>query len=417
MTSWPTDGTPDPARFGAAGFELLRDESHWVNRRVQAVVIFEPELIRSRLSVDFVLPRAAGAYVPITTIPDWPPMYEFSLTDGNGRPVRLLTSPDSERADEALLLEALRQAGVPAGDKVIAEAVPVLAGKSLNVEREFGSLSKRAEELATDDDALRVALDVAGAFTCSKVLWYPTSGMKPGDPEIAKVEYVTGSGSETPGRRVARSLAWSRKAERLPLWHLGTEANFHLRFEAPPVLRVCEADLEFQPPKLHKDKRDDKQPVTAALTHPQTAGRISHRLVTGRRSIGAELVFRLAPFRTGVVLASWVASVLSTILAWVAFFQRCEFAQNADASVAVLTLIPALIGFLLVRPSDAPVLRKYLRGVQTMVVVAAAVPAAMAVMLVAYSGHPGSLYWPWLISASVATLVSCGLLLSVVRSG
>lgn len=75
---------------------------------------------------------------------------------------------------------------------------------------------------------------------------------------------------------------------------------------------------------------------------------------------------------------------------------QIDIPANTDAAVSVLILIPALIGYIVIRPTDPPLTRQFLLGVQLLALAAGAVPLVMAVLLLRYGGEPHCLTKAWL---------------------
>ena len=126
-------------------------------------------------------------------------------------------------------------------------------------------------------------------------------------------------------------------------------------------------------------------------------GRLAHVYISGRRPMGVDLVVRFAPSRTGVVLAAFFAAMLAAGLATSFYYWREQMVgSNIDAAVAVLILVPALIGYVVIRPSDHPLTRRYVSGTQVLSLLASAIPLAMAALLLRFAESSSDLTTAWL---------------------
>jgi len=90
--------------------------------------------------------------------------------------------------------------------------------------------------------------------------------------------------------------------------------------------------------------------------------------------------------------------------------------DNVDAAVSVLILIPALIGYIVNRPSDPPHARRFLLGVQMLSLAASAVPLLMAVLLLRYAGDSDCLVQAWLGPLVASWAIADCLLFSWIRA-
>jgi hypothetical protein len=135
--------------------------------------------------------------------------------------------------------------------------------------------------------------------------------------------------------------------------------------------------------------------------------------------MGAELFYRFAPARSGFIAAALMSAVLVAIFATLLYIQRGALSksEDLDGSIALLVLVPALIGYFVFRPSDPPLVRRYLLGVQALAMLGALVPPVMAGFLLIYrdSGDKLQSTWQW---SMVATWVIVLLLaFSFMRAG
>jgi hypothetical protein len=381
----------------------------------------------NRLSVDFTLPEAGiGAHVPISVLPKWPPLYDFDFRGADGKPLPLLTSAQNGVIDEALLL-ALVEKISPASlsDPNFAKALTSLTrGPETHLGEAFESFRRGLGGVFDDPDVERL-LDIAAMLTDATFLWYPAAG-EPGGRTSCKVEYlIPGLNIESWHRRLLRSLSWAQPAEYIPLWHIGADANFHAELEAPPVLTIRSAEPNYYwftegGPAVEVEAAT-KEAERAGLRPDQyvdNEGSLAHVYVAGRRPLGADLVATLAASRLAIS-PMFVATILIAGLATFFYAWRGQMVEAADrdAAVAVLILVPALIGYVVIRPADHPSLRSRILGVQLLSLASSVIPLCMAILLLRIANEPSCLQIAWLWSAAAAWLIAAVLLVSLVRAG
>ncbi len=424
----PCDDRPcDLAETGRRAAALVLPGADWVHRRVQRISYEEVGLQRMQLSVDFTVPEGEiGTHLPISVLPKWPPLYRFDFHDAAGESVPLLTTEQNGEADEALL-RALVTAVSPATltDPVAEKALKSLTcGPETDLEPSFYALIDRLSVSDYDDRAERL-VEIAASLTDTTLLWFPVGSLRAGQRTVVKVEYlIRDEHAHKLWRKVARSLSWQQPPRYIRLWHAGADANYHVDVEAPPTLITREAEVGYyryipawadEEAVLAKDEEISARAEERGLRPDQFldfSGRLAHLYVTGRRPLAADLKLRFAPTRTGVVLSSFLAALMISIL--VSFFycwrEWAAETDRVDASVAILVLVPALIGYLLVRTTDHPMIRAHIVGLQLVSLAAAAVPLAMAVTLIRYAGdsHCLEAIWCWLLVASWAFVAILG---------
>jgi len=71
----------------------------------------------------------------------------------------------------------------------------------------------------------------------------------------------------------------------------------------------------------------------------------------------------LAAPRRGFVAAAFTAVVAIATLVTMFAIWRTEALAEREASVAILAIVPAIVGYLVVRPAEHPVAKSYLLGV------------------------------------------------------
>lgn len=444
---------------GSLASRLVLPGCDWVHRRVQRVSYLEPRLMVNSLSVDFTVPQhGIGAYVPVSVLPKWPPLYRFDFERGDGTALPLLTSWQNGVIDEALLRALIEEvAPTSLDDSDFAKALVSLArGPETHLEEAFDTFREGLRGDLSDPRIERV-LDIAAMLTDATLLWYPLRTGDRGAHLLCKVQYLVRS-VENHSRRVRllRSLSWYQPAEYIPLWHIGADANFHAEVEAPPVLRIRSVEPRFywftDPSAVVTEEADEGGPgegaddaegaaeesadsenggatpdastleAEAAGLRPDEyvdrEGRLAHLYVAGRRPLAADLVAIFAPSRT-VVFSMFGAAALIAALVSAVYYWRAQVTApgHLEAAVAVLILAPALIGYVASRPSDPPLARHYISGVQLLSLAAGAIPLVMAVLLLRYGGSPHCLHVSWLWAMRASWLLAASLAVSFLRAG
>lgn len=417
----------------AAYLMVPRDEPGWVHRRVQSLRYLDQGWTEIHLSIDFDLPPDAEKvpWVPVTALPKWPPLYRVDFVDHEGRPIPLLTSRQNGSIDYGLMAALADEIDATwVRDKKFSEALESLTqGPETTLDAAFVELLDSVTMNADPADP-RVSrfLDLASSLIDSTLLWYPTKRADGAERTIAKVAYHWPDEiNDSPWVRALRSLSWSHPPEWMALPHIGGEANFHLEIEAPAPLLI----RDIGEPLFYwilPDDEGDQQSVTnasedaekAALRpeqHVACRGNLAHAYVSGRRPGTVDIPFSLAPPRSGFVAASLAASFAIAIFASAMYWSREAVVDSRDAGVALLVLVPAIIGYLVARPSDPAVVRRHLIGVQIVVSLAAAIPVTMGVLLLQYAANPDCLTTSWRVAVAASWLLTIMLIGSVLGAG
>jgi hypothetical protein len=442
----------DSAQLSAAGAAapgLILPGCDWVHRRVQRISYSGPQLLTNRLSVDFTPPPEAPAYVPISVLPKWPPVYRLDYLRDDGTPVPLLTSAENGIIDEALLRATVEEVS-PASlhSEAFAAALRTLCrGPETHLEEAFDSF---AELLVGDvsDPRVERLLDIAATLTSATFLWYPVPSGRAGQRQICKLEYLIRNLESSRWHvRLRRSLSWMAPADFIPLWHIGADANFHADVEAPSVLTIRSLEPRFYwfaPPEAEESYADPADPAdapdpAASAEEDSSAdsdsrraeevglrpdlyldreGRLAHVYVSRRRPLGADLIATFAATRSAIAPMAGAGLVIAALAtAFYSWREQIDMTNDVAAAVSVLILIPALLAYVVIRPSDPPEARRYLQGVQALALAAGAVPLVMAVMLLHYAHDPGCLTTAWLWSERAAYLIAAMLTFSFLRAG
>ena len=414
---------------GKLAAKLVLPGSDWVHRRVQRVAYRDSRLLVNRLSVDFTVPEA-GAYVPVSVLPKWPPVYRLDFERADGEPIPLLTSIENGVADEALMLALAEEASPGSlGDEKFKQALKSLCcGPETHLDASFDTFRERLVDNVAAPKVERL-LDLAAMLTVATLLWYPVEPIETGRRTVCKLEYlIRNVESERMWLRVLRSLSWRFPADYIPLWHIGADANFHVDIEAPSVLAIRSLETRYlwfsEPPEsdggdvgIDADTQQAEEVDLRPEEYIDIEGGLAHVYVSGRRPLGADLITTFAP-SAGVVASMFGAAlVIATLVSGFYFWHgQIGSAHNTDAAVSVLILIPALIGYIVNRPSDPPHARRFLLGVQLLSLAASAVPVVMAVLLLRYAGEGKSLQQAWLGPLIASWILAACLLVSWLRA-
>jgi hypothetical protein len=436
------------ATAGQLAPELLLPGCDWVHRRVQRVSYPDRRLLLNRLSVDFTVPADwEGAYVPISVLPKWPPLYRLDFKTAEGSPVPLLTSAQNGVIDEALMLALVEQIDREALEKeAVRGAIRSLTrGPETHLERAFDTFRSGLRYDPTDKRIERL-LDLAAMLTDATLLWFPVDQERQGERTLCKLEYlIRNFETDRWHLRLFRSIGWAHPAEYIPLWHIGADANFHAELEAPSVLVIRSLepryywfsdsdsvdDRESEPDSeertgggarsTQEPDSDSAEAESVGLRPEQyidREGRLGHVYVAGRRPLGADLIATLGVSRAAI-FPMFASAALIAVLVTAFYEWRTQMAApgHIDAATAVLILIPALIGYVAIRPSDPPVARRFILGAQILSVAAAAVPLVMAVLLLRYADQAHCLRLSWLWPMRTSWLLAALLAISFLRSG
>ncbi len=434
--STPARAVPDAReRSCRSAAELVLPGCDWIHRRVQSIAYVEPELVKVRLSIDFTIPDGCEcSHVPLSVLPKWPPLYRFDYLDAAGVSIPLLTSTENGAADWALM-QALTEHASPTlmSDLEYVTALRKLSmGPDTDLVDIFEELFERVSAAYPDSGELNPTverlIDLAAALTDSTLLWFPCD-RSTGQRMVAKLSYMLPAVSVAPlYQRVLRSLSWNQPSESLPLRHIGADASYHAELEAPPVLVIRDLNPKYfwftgDPKRAAQDHAESTAAAEAAGLRPEQhldyRGRFAHVYISGRRPMGANLFYRFAPARSGFIAAALISSALVAIFVTLLYLRRgvLSHPEDLDGVVALLLLVPALIGYFVFRPSDPPLVRRYLLGVQALVMLSALVPLVMAGFLLIYRDSGHKIHSTWHCSVILAWVLVALLAFSFARAG
>jgi hypothetical protein len=187
--------------------------------------------------------------------------------------------------------------------------------------------------------------------------------------------------------------------------HLGTTSSYHCNVVAPPPLEVVQTGLALYEPPADGDSISDfssqmRYGVDSTRARPRSG---DLDLYTGVAESQAK--FYATGDRTGLRGRIWIslliqnqgllggalgAGVISLGILLAFTILLCATVKLPEAAVAVLLVSPAVLGYLLVRPSDHALVGGFLVALRR-VVIACGVPPVLAAAIVALSQSDDSL--------------------------
>jgi hypothetical protein len=142
----------------------------------------------------------------------------------------------------------------------------------------------------------------------------------------------------------------------------------------------------------------------------------------GAPSHRALLQMKVKGAREGLIERCLFAAVVIAALMVVMRWQLTPAAEHLEATVVLLSIVPAVLGYVVVNPDEQPFEHKHLTGVRRMALLAGSVPIAGALAMVLTPGTGrtdpdidtlGTIWW---ILVIVSALAAAGLLISSVAS-
>lgn len=146
----------------------------------------------------------------------------------------------------------------------------------------------------------------------------------------------------------------------------------------------------------------------------------------GARSAPSHRVFlqvKFAASRQGFIQGCTIAAFMIAVLMSVAYASLESVALHLEATVVLLSVVPVVLGYVLVRPGEDALERYHISGVRLMALISGAMPIFGALTLVlthtAAHGNPPDLELVrpiWLVLLSVSWLMAAGLIVSFIRA-
>lgn len=286
-----------------------------------------------------------------------------------------------------------------------------------------------------------------------------------------------------PLKRLAISCSWRQRTLHVPLLHAGRQVRYHLDVRAPEgSVEIMEARAVALPPATGNGAADASVRSVLSLARkyagPEAAGldvpdewvgpesggyfmdygppvllastssgtdvegrsqaeketeasaeiidRQAHVYlgVNGAPSHRVLLQLKLAATRQGFIQGCAIAAAVIALLMWLVYGRLSAAAFHVDPTVVLLSVVPIVLGYVLVRPGEQPFEGYHLRGVRIMALFSGAMPIVGALLLVLT--HQGSatdqspdltVVRPiWLVLAGISALTAAGLFLSWLRA-
>lgn len=393
---------------GHSAGHLLLPKHRWIHRRVQSVAHLEPRLTNITVSVDFEIPEVSSPYLPVSVLPKWPPLFQFDFRNQEDQPVPLLTSRQNGAADQGLLERLVEETCPEAlGREEFAQALrQITCGPDTDLEPHFETLLDEVLNCLATTESERL-LEVAAQLTSTTMLWIPVDG-EPGERRICKFRYLLKS-SDLKSRfhRFTQSLSWCQPWEWIRLHHSGGDANFHLEITAPPglVVKEIESPAFIQFMAADSSESEHGAPGSALGHFTDFESGLGHVYLSGPRPVNGDLPVKFAPPRAGRILPPLAFATLIATLATALTFvlDQIQESGSENAATAILILVPALAGYVALRPEHHSVTRRHLAGIKVLIGLASIIPVAMAVTLVGSTS--ASLEEQWRVSTIVAWAV------------
>jgi hypothetical protein len=384
--------------------------------------------------------------LPVSALGKWPPFDRFDLRDDRGKSLPLLRGEENREADAAALLgihPGLPPALCEQLEAIVRADRPRALALQQRLAELLVPLVPRGSDDAAQKERVLLAIvkHWAAVLATNSLLWVPVRG-RCGDRRLVKFEFQQPLESELRyWPRVEQSFSWAPTRVLLEVPMVTSCLTYHLQFRPPRDLRVIAAELELSAgPRSHQSASTPPTPPPFEGLGPllRRFGRWSHRLLAlasatflallrrrwsevslpegapapdraiepepppgvaharvdprsahlyvsrpalGRPFGGAR--FQLRAARAGLISGALIAAVLIALI--MTLFAACAseiIRRHLAPAVTVLVLAPGLIGFLAVRPNQHPLLRRNVRSVRGLLVIAAAIPILGAVLLV-----------------------------------
>lgn len=413
-------------------------------------------------------------FVPIALLRKWPPPMQFDFRAAQGEPISLLTSRKNQQIDSAALL-GLAPDG-PTKDVIEDDLRGVVCESPrearVHLERIGAALGERHRngELDTDDLKKWVpAVRVATSLAANSLIWARVQG-----EELSR--HVVKFSFEYPAprnfhlhSRVLAALSWQPIRIQLELPTLGERGSQHLEVDLPPELeaqRVQFRVLPFPPQQpavdggrvkragvviWHAVKGTSRAPFAATQVvlhgiwrkllvllglprssfgerHPKhlirpAAGdpyawnsrdRAYFYIASSQHQYGLVTMHVAVANRT--IINGALAMAVGTAALLTAFTlirNRVIDADHIEPAVTTLLLVPVILGSLVVRPGEHPMVRRHLGAVRGLATVNGALPVIAAVALIGLgpdaTGDDLLVWWRGLAIAAWTTAVLLGL--------
>lgn len=379
--------------LGAKSAPCMDPASRWVHRRVEAVSWIDARVWRRRVSIDFTIPHGLPAvprrggrdlfYVPVASLQKWPPLLGLDL-QARGLSTHLLTSPANGVIDEALLYAIARRTMGTLFAPRVRDAIATLA-KGTDLDLLTNAYDEVAGAIHTGVDVARRnrLLALADTMVRANPLWFPVLGHH-GERHVVKFSYDEEIQVRTRGifRRTAIGLAWVPQRTWVELDHLGDSRSCHIDVIAPEGLAVASDPELYFVSDVGSGASDDPN---STLLDIQTAGQRLHAYVKAAQPGEALLDVSVTARRHGFVSGAWVAAAGVTLMLGLFWRWASSMTHDTAASVAILVVVPVLLGYIAVRPVIHPVAVAQVARVRDLLMISGALSVFAAIGLVHFA--------------------------------
>jgi hypothetical protein len=448
----------------------LRDRSAWLHRRVHRLTFTPTGMVRTEMSLDFSIPdglppheELAGGdgvfYVPVIALRKWPPVMRLDLRDNAGLPFPLLTTEVNQRLDgDALIAVAppgeLRDAAAPLL-RAIPKKTPNDARGKLAALGQL--LEVHVDDMSAEDSAAwKATLFLAASLAANLLLWVRVTG-RPGERVVVKVGFEDPVRSDYQlRRRFLASMSWAPLRHLTVIHDIGVGTSYHIEIAPPEGLEVHRATLKLTAALDAADPEPGQQqpgrtPIrkwasnvrsglknTVRIRVARVLGRTSARYVqpeetrprrgrpyrletddraylyvSGARDRVGIARLDLATSRRGFRPAALLLGLATTGFMATMTAIAEGAVKHTEPTVAALLLVPALLSYLVVKPTTNPLVRARLLGVRTIIAIVAALPVASCLVLLSYvTPDDGDVAWWWLRITILSAALTCLLALS-----
>jgi hypothetical protein len=356
-------------------------------------------------------------------------LMRFDLRDEHGNPIPLLSSRKNREVDAAVLI-----ALAPDGDfkNRTSELLANIARGSLEnahtaLQALDGQLQAAAGGMAQSEaDAWARTLVLATDLVANSLLWARVRSHRH-QRQVVKFGFDAQAPRELLlGRQALAALKWVPIRVLFPIPHLGDGGSYHFELEPPAGLRILGAAFEVSDPWEQPEVRAEpkvRMRIRKAISRAfwgkvhdvfppvRQSGQLApferepndatpyvwnardraYLYVSGRRKHYGVAKLDMAVENTGFVNGSLVFAGAISLLLTVFFCRRHSVTDNVGAAVTILLLVPALLGYLVVRPGEHPLVHWGRAGVRLFVLMAGALPVTAALALVA--GADTRIWW------------------------
>lgn len=412
--------------------------------------------------------------LPVSALGKWPPFDRFDLRDDRGRALPLLGYEENREADAAALISIHTQLPAEVREQLGAivradrPRAPELQGRLAEL---LVPLVPHGEGEAERKERILLAIvkHWAAVLATNSLLWVPVRGHR-GDRRLVKFEFQQPLAPDLRyWPRVEQSFSWAPTNVVLEVPTVTSCLSYHLQFQPPRDLQVIDAELDLgagprshrgapeAPPQLleglgplpgrfgrwaagllalaaatlaelgRRRWSEIGRPEGALSLAPpiepepppgvpyvQADTRSAH-LYVSRPALGRPYGvarFRLRATRAGLISGALIAAILIALIMSLFAASASEITERHLApAVTVLVLAPGLIGFLAVRPNQHPLLRRNVRSVRGLLMIAAAVPILAAILLVVI-GNGAVVQASWIALACASWFLAALLWLS-----